>query len=390
MTVELNMVGVKCNLACKYCYENPMRDAGNHAPKRYSLPKMLAGLSKFNQEFSVFGGEPLLANIKDLEFVWEFGLTKNGKNGIQTNGVLITDAHIELFKKYRVHVGISFDGPGELNDARISSNTSRDTEKTNANIFRLIKEHGRDNVSLIITLSSTNARGYRLELLKNWIRELDEAGMQNARIHMLELNKCDDLRLTVDETLYALEQLDKLEKELKSLKFDLFNEMRKTLSGDYNVSCIWTGCDPLTTPAVQAIDADGSLVNCGRTNKDGVNWLKSKTWDNLRSRVLWSTPFEYGGCKGCKFFLACRGECPGTGINGDWRNRTEHCEVLYKLFEKFEKEVVPVLADEESVSKVLQNNNSNHADSHSNYGHTNSYAVAEVRSGKSGNARRLL
>jgi uncharacterized protein len=35
----------------------------------------------------------------------------------------------------------------------------------------------------------------------------------------------------------------------------------------------------------------------------------------------------------------CKGQCPGTAIDGDWRNRTEHCEVLKALFEDLEKEL---------------------------------------------------
>jgi uncharacterized protein len=42
----------------------------------------------------------------------EYDLEETGRySGIQTNGTLIKDAHIEMFEKYRVQVGISCDGP---------------------------------------------------------------------------------------------------------------------------------------------------------------------------------------------------------------------------------------------------------------------------------------
>jgi uncharacterized protein len=78
-------------------------------------------------DFSVFGGEPLLAPISHLREVFDYGLAKFGKNGIQTNGSLITDEHIALFLKYNVHVGISIDGPGALNSVRCANTL---TEKT--------------------------------------------------------------------------------------------------------------------------------------------------------------------------------------------------------------------------------------------------------------------
>ena len=68
--------------------------------------------------FTLFGGEPLLLPVEDLEHLWAWGLAKFGSNSVQTNGTLIDDEHVRLFKTYRVSVGISIDGPGALNDVR--------------------------------------------------------------------------------------------------------------------------------------------------------------------------------------------------------------------------------------------------------------------------------
>jgi uncharacterized protein len=32
----------------------------------------------------------------------------------------------------------------------------------------------------------------------------------------------------------------------------------------------------------------------------------------------------------------CKGQCPGTAIDNDWRNRTEHCEVWKTLYRHLE------------------------------------------------------
>ena len=42
----------------------------------------------------------------------------------------------------------------------------------------------------------------------------------------------------------------------------------------------------------------------------------------------------------CRFFLMCKGQCPGTAIDGDWRNRTEHCEVWQALYARLEADLV--------------------------------------------------
>jgi uncharacterized protein len=36
----------------------------------------------------------------------------------------------------------------------------------------------------------------------------------------------------------------------------------------------------------------------------------------------------------------CKGQCPGTAIEGDWRNRSEHCQVWKTLFAFFESELI--------------------------------------------------
>src|SRR6185295_7402511 len=100
MTVEANPVGVKCSLACSYCYENPMRDAGNFSPG-YDLDAMIRGLEAEGGPFSLFGGEPLLMPVRDLERIFEYGYRKYGGNGIQTNGERITAEHIALFVTYQ-------------------------------------------------------------------------------------------------------------------------------------------------------------------------------------------------------------------------------------------------------------------------------------------------
>src|SRR5437879_5711513 len=132
MSVELRPFGVKCNVQCRYCYQNPQRAANNilHA---YDLPKMLAVAESIGGGVTLFGGEPLLMREADLEAVFTWAFEKYGENSIQTNGTLINENHIRQFKEYKVHVGISLDGPGELNDARWSGTvqkTRSDTEKT--------------------------------------------------------------------------------------------------------------------------------------------------------------------------------------------------------------------------------------------------------------------
>jgi uncharacterized protein len=87
------------------------------------------------------------------------------------------------------------------------------------------------------------------------------------------------------------------------------------------------------------VEGHGQRSNCGRTNKDGIDFVKAAAPGFERYIALYLTPQADGGCQGCRFFLMCKGQCPGTAIDGDWRNRTEHCEVWKAIYGVLEEEM---------------------------------------------------
>jgi uncharacterized protein len=295
--------------------------------------------------FTLFGGEALLIPKRDLEELWSWGYIRWGRNGLQTNGTLIDDEHISMFKKYKVQVGISIDGPGALNDLR-SFGSQRKTRKATALIERSIERLCQEQIppSLIVTLHRVNAIPAVLPRMREWFRYLNKIGISSVRLHILEIDNPlvrREYALSNPENIEALLSFAELEKTLSHLKFDLFSEMRSQLLGnDKGTTCIWNACDPLTTIAVCGIEGFGQKSNCGRTNKDGIDFVKASIQGFERYIALYNTPHEYGGCKDCRFFLMCKGNCPGTALDGDWRNRTEHCEVWKALYEKFEQELI--------------------------------------------------
>ena len=344
MGVELRPLGVRCNIQCQYCYQNPQRDAGN-LTQSYDLDLMKAAIKAEGGPFALFGGEPLLVPERDLEELWSWGLEQFGYNTVQTNGTLINDEHVRMFHQYKVGVGISIDGPGELNDVRWQGTlekTRAATARTERAIQRLCQEGLKP--SLIVTLHRANATAERLPRLHQWFRDLDESGVYSARLHLLE-SENEDIRaryaLGAEDNIAALTSFSDLQSELRLLKFDVFADMRQMLLGqDTGVACVWNACDPYTTQAVQGVEGQGQRSNCGRTNKDGIDFAKAGKPGFERYLALYATPQEHGGCRDCRFFLMCKGQCPGTAIDGDWRNRTEHCEVWQALYARLEADLV--------------------------------------------------
>ncbi len=340
MGIEVRPLGVSCNIACQYCYQNPQRDAGNLATK-YDLERIKEAIELEGGTFILFGGEPLLMPEEDLENLWSWGFHKFGHNGVQTNGTLINDNHIRMFRQYKVHVGVSIDGPGPLNDVRWAGTLERTRDRT-AHVECMIERLCREGLgpSVIVTLHRNNATKDKLPILHDWFRHLDQIGVVSARLHVLEVEHApvgQKYALSPLENAEALLTFAELEPQLEKMSLDLFRDLKgMLLANDTNATCVWKACDPLTTEAVRGIEGFGQRSNCGRTNKDGIDYVKSNQVGYERYIALYHTPHEVGGCQGCRFFLACKGQCPGTAIDGDWRNRTEHCEVWMTLFSHIE------------------------------------------------------
>src|SRR5579863_4981316 len=126
-------VASRCNLNCPYCYVyNKADSTWKQRPPLMSdaifavvLERIRSHCVFTRQEYAniVFhGGEPALIGVDKFDD-WctkaqtlLSGVATPGFS-IQTNGTLIDEAWAKVFRKHRVHVGISMDGPPGIHDA---------------------------------------------------------------------------------------------------------------------------------------------------------------------------------------------------------------------------------------------------------------------------------
>jgi len=356
MTIEVNPVGLRCGaknggLSCSWCYQIPTKGANNPIPP-LNMEAITAALESENPGaggFSLFGGEPLLAPLEDLEKLWALGLEKYGKNGCQTSGRPITEKHWPLFKKYKVCVAFSIEGPGELNDARWAG-TLEETRRSTAHSISCLERCLTEGIptGLITTLHQKNASFDRLPRLKQWLRKLDGLGLGSCNLHVLQHEGAfKDQALDHKETLQAMIELHQLQtRQLRQLKLAPFSDIIALLRGKDSwtwkdgtsggVNCTWNACDPWVTPAVRGIDADGKRSLCQRVHTTPTQWQAAKPGPFMRQAALRSTPQDQGGCQGCRQMITCKGQCPGTALGGDWRKRSRDCEFWKPLLEYFE------------------------------------------------------
>ncbi len=122
-------VASRCNLDCSYCYVYHMGDdAWRSQPKRMSesvldqiAVRLAEQVASQDRPFSVImhGGEPLLIGAAKLEsFCAKLRSALPHPCGIhiQTNGVLLTEAIIDILVRYDVGVSVSIDGPEAVHD----------------------------------------------------------------------------------------------------------------------------------------------------------------------------------------------------------------------------------------------------------------------------------
>lgn len=364
-----------CNLGCTYCYEEPDRQYSQaEIDTEYDIEEIFERLEQFSEKYpevpSMHGGEPLLLRDDDLEriFEWiyeEYDLEETGRyTHIQTNATLVTDEHIEMFEKYRVSVGVSCDGPGDLNGKRKARSevdgesqdvTKSMTDRTLEAIDRLAESEAQ--VGLIVVLTDQNAgTDERFERLLDWMDEMtknDVRGHFNPAIPYEDVQEDDSLSPERLKEIYL--RTWEWMKEEPYRVWGPMHEYQDALLGNKHSNCRNTKCDVFNTRSAKKIKGDGSTTGCGKTwasAGDGNAFLQGDSTGNEydatqeRYEMLKQVPGphtegeeDHGGCKGCRYWDLCQGGCPAASIDYDYRNRTRRCPAKYALFERIEKDM---------------------------------------------------
>lgn len=120
-------ISTYCNLACKYCFidNNPLsvndRRIMDFKTAKNALDKFKKEI-RINKEESIaqvilYGGEPL-TNTDNFDKIIKYARTimPNLKITLITNGTLLSDEKIRFLNKNNIIIGLSIDGPKNIND----------------------------------------------------------------------------------------------------------------------------------------------------------------------------------------------------------------------------------------------------------------------------------
>lgn len=158
-----------CNFRCGYCYLTNTTKLDSYIMSVDTVKKLIdqiVDLKCFNKRrpisFIWHGGEPLLWGAENYRDIFEYTEKYKGQliftHSIQTNLTLINDEYIELFKKYKVRIGFSLDGPKDINDRlrkKIDGSGSFDTIIQN---LKKCRDAGLDVGAIIVASSAFRNR----------------------------------------------------------------------------------------------------------------------------------------------------------------------------------------------------------------------------------------
>lgn len=306
-----------CNMRCKHCYHAEEGfDATMMNPE--DAKKMLYIASKEYSEIHVVfhGGEPTLWGKQNFIDVLEYQreLVENGagvvfKNAIQTNGFLIDDEWIEIFKKYSFTVGISFDGPHNdvlrTGTETVYKNMCR-LKELGVNFGTLCVESGVSIQRLEDTYDWFKAEGFNFKVLALF---MSGAALEHKELEM-------DIDAYVDNlcSLYSKWLYDK-ECSISMRTFeDLLKVSDKLFCIQYGGSCIFNRI---------CINPNGDIYPCGRPYTEEFILGNIKTLERITDAfktVAYKRLVDMSVARGkqcrekCNFYGVCKGGCVSSAI----------------------------------------------------------------------------
>ncbi|MCL2045364.1 MAG: radical SAM protein [Oscillospiraceae bacterium] len=295
----------KCNISCKYCYacDAPKSDMTFDTAKRAIR---LMGNAPFDIQIS--GGEPLL-NIKLIEQILKYAssLDRGVEFAIQTNGILLNDKIAELFKRYKVAIGVSLDGKPETNEY-LRGSTIEVIEG-----IKLLREHNLMlNLNCVVSdynvdrlcemvdmaLYLGNVRGIGLDLL----RSAGRASQNEALIRSADANALVSGLNALHDYLAKVNTLIPRKIVLREFEKARAQYGKNVESRDYCYAS--SGRSFVVLP-------NGDCYPCGSLIKDPKYYMGNVSGSVSPIPIECSTAPE---CKYCKHMDYCTGGCPARTV----------------------------------------------------------------------------
>lgn len=341
-----------CNLRCKYCSVGEP-DSIYMSPEiaKASIEKIVLRSEEKNfTKFIWHGGEPLLLGIDFYKKIIEIErpLRKEGyniKNVVQTNGTLITDEWAKFLRENYFGVGLSIDGPKEINDlTRVFDKNIGSFEAIQQGTKRLEKqgvEYGYLTVISKYNVSRTD-------------EIIDFMVQQGKRFKLVAVSPIGRAAKAIEDIMMEGDHFSDSQIKLFERWMNKGNLCERSALWKYAVPVL-TG-DPIEClfqedcqKSFIGVDSNGDVYPCGRFcggdkfkyGNIGVDSFED-IWNNpLRLALKERSKNLPQSCQKCQNKQICNGGCPLQGhLNGGIDREDYNCGQYKRIFNHIRKRIL--------------------------------------------------
>ncbi len=358
--------GSTCNLDCHYCYylDKAAQYGGREAVMSDELLELyIKQYIEANEvpvvQFCWHGGEPLLLGVefyrRAIELQQKYAAGKRIENTLQTNATLVDERWCELFAENHFLVGVSLDGPEDIHDAFRRTKAARPTFARVMESIGMFRRSGVEYNTLSVVNRLGEGRGAEVY---RFLR--DSVGSRYMQFlpaveHVVDLPGHHRPQIvSPDREGARLAEWSVTARGYGDFMCDVFDEWVIRDVGQTFVQLFdatlaqWCGVQPgvcsmgETCGDALVVEHNGDVYSCDHfvypeyrlgnireTTLAEIYRSKRRREFGLDKRN--TLPAE---CLSCKYYFACRGECPkhrfDRGADGQPKNSL--CEGLYRWF----------------------------------------------------------
>lgn len=343
-------VSEACNLSCDYCYYSrckgkpgQIQRIEDHVLEKFIKEYMAQ--TKGVASFAWQGGEPLLAGLDFFKKVVYFQAKyapphTSISNAIQTNGTLIDQEWAQFFKKYNFLVGVSMDGPKEINDARRKKGSGSGSYDSIMRGIQYLKEYQVD-FNILTVIHETNVTKGK-ELMKFY--------EENGFTHVQFIPCMDFKSQNIHEPgTYVISP-----KEYGDFLCEVFDEWynggNPKISERFfdNMLSVYLHYEPelcihqKTCPTTLILEQNGDAYPCDffineefRLGNVATNSLDKLVNHENMKRFQEFKPNLPKQCQSCEFLQLCNGGCPRNRVPTNVSHESSSpyfCESFKKIY----------------------------------------------------------
>ena len=353
-----------CNLDCAYCFyldreADPYKDLPARRMTLETLERLVDTFLFYSYPNSVFafqGGEPMLAGLKFyeklIEFQKQYGRDgQNVSNALQTNAIQIDEAWCSLFREYNWLLGVSIDGPEEINDRYRLNKAGHGTWKL---VMQGIETLQKNKVEFNVLCVLSQANVEKPKELYKFFRGLGIDYVQYIPLAEFD-GQGNPLPFTITPGQYGrflCEIFDLWWPERRKVRVRFFDNLAEALAGQKPGSCtMHETCDSYCV-----VEYNGDVYPCDFfVEKDWkLGNINLDSWPEISRRqrryaFAAKKALPRPECQACEYQSTCKAGCPKMryGPNHRFEDLDYFCasyKMIYaKALEPLRKEVEKLL-----------------------------------------------